>query len=61
MNFHDIDDDLNPGILAMREMQAQSVRNGNSNMTLDEINTEIEAVRREQAVKNKLVQFPLEI
>jgi hypothetical protein len=32
-------------------MQQESLRNGNSKMTLDEINTEIQAVRFERAQK----------
>ena len=43
----------NPGIVAMRELQAEAIRNGTSNMTLDEINAEIEAVRRKQALEQK--------
>lgn len=34
-------------IKAMRELQAESERNGVSNMTLEEINAEIYAARRE--------------
>lgn len=43
----------NPGIVAMRELQAEAIRNGTSNMTLDEINAEIEAVRRKRALEQK--------
>ena len=41
----------NLGIVAMRELQAEAIRNGTSNMTLDEINAEIEAVRRERLAR----------
>jgi antitoxin (DNA-binding transcriptional repressor) of toxin-antitoxin stability system len=34
---------------AIANMQQESLRNGNSNMTLDEINAEIAATRREMA------------
>jgi len=38
---------------AMAAMQQEAVRNGTSNMTMDEINEEIAAARREMAVTAK--------
>ena len=35
------------------EMRLTSLRNGNANMTLDEINAEIAAARKERAAKNE--------
>lgn len=39
------------GLEAMRRMQEQAERNGLSDMTLEEINAEITATRRESAIK----------
>lgn len=40
------------GYRAMLELQDAAQKNGTANMTLEEINAEIEAVRREQAELN---------
>ncbi len=45
--------ETNPAILAIRRIQAEAARNGTSEMTLDEINAEIEAVRRKRALEQK--------
>ena len=42
----------NQGILALREMGRISSERGNAEMTLDEINAEIAAARKEDAEKN---------
>lgn len=41
------------GLKALRQMQMDSSLNGNSEMTLEEINAEIAAVRKERKKKNK--------
>ena len=46
-------EELDPAILAMREIQAEAARNGTSEMTLDEINAEIEAVRQERLARKQ--------
>lgn len=40
------------GILAMRQLSEEAERNGTASMTLEEINEEIAAARREQAERN---------
>ncbi|MBR0253483.1 MAG: type II toxin-antitoxin system RelB/DinJ family antitoxin [Synergistaceae bacterium] len=45
--------ELNSGMLAMREMGAIAAKNGIADMSLDEINAEIEAVRRKRALEQK--------
>ena len=35
------------------EMRMESIRNGNNNMSLDEINAEIQAARKERKIKEK--------
>ena len=47
-----IDDVTLKGIMAIREMQRISEENGNSEMTLDEINEEIRLAREERHKKN---------
>ena len=42
----------NKGVLALREMGRISAEKGNAEMTLDEINNEIENVRKDSADKN---------
>ena len=42
----------NKGILALRQMGKISVENGNSDMTLDEINAEIAEARKDIDTKN---------
>ena len=39
---------IEDAIIAIREMRAESERNGNCDMTLDEINAEIDAARAER-------------
>ena len=41
----------NRALQAIRAMQAESERNGNCNMTLEEINAEINAVRAERRAR----------
>lgn len=43
----------NPGIKAMRLLSEMAKRNGTSEMTLEEINAEIEAVRKERLARKK--------
>ena len=50
MNLNDIP--RNKGISALKEMGRISAENGNSEMTLDEINAEISEARKERAAKN---------
>ena len=45
--------ETNPAILAIRRIQAEAVRNGTSEMTLDEINAEIDAVRQERLARKR--------
>ena len=47
-----IDDVTLKGVMAIREMQRISEENGNSEMTLDEINEEIRLAREERHKKN---------
>lgn len=47
-----IDDVTLKGIMAIREMQRISEANGNSEMTLEEINEEIRLAREERRKKN---------
>jgi len=39
------------GVLAMRQLSEEAKQNGTSNMTLEEINEEIDAARRERAAE----------
>ena len=43
---------IDDAIIAIRELRAESERNGNSDMTLDEINAEINAARAERHRRN---------
>ena len=45
--------ETNPAILAIRRIQAEAVKNGTSEMTLDEINAEIDAVRQERLARKR--------
>lgn len=45
--------DLSPGLRAMRELSESAERNGISDMTLEEINAEINASRAERAARRK--------
>jgi hypothetical protein len=47
---HEYRELLRKSAIAMGEMQAEAQRNGTCNMTLDEINEEIEAARRDMAL-----------
>lgn len=43
---------IDDAIIAIRELRAESEQNGNSDMTLDEINAEINAARAERHRRN---------
>ena len=47
---HEYRELLRKSAIAMAEIQAEAQRNGTCNMTLDEINEEIEAARRDMAL-----------
>ena len=51
MRLLDDMDEVNPAIVAMNKIQTEAVKNGTSEMTLDEINAEIEAVRCERLAR----------
>lgn len=44
-----LDDSARKALLALARLQQQSIKNGTADMTLDEINAEIAAYRRERA------------
>lgn len=46
------------GVLAMRQLSEEAKRNGTANMTLEEINEEIAATRREKANQIKTAERP---
>ena len=48
----DKEEKISDAIIAARELRAESERNGNSDMTLDEINAEINAARAERHKRN---------